>query len=162
MQCPLVSHIPQAHLREHSLDIQLPFIQIIFSPAVPPIVPILVGRISAENYPALSACIAGILDNDTVVVVSSDFTHYGPRFGFLPFPYGPDLPGRIAALDNGACRHILTLDRSGFLQYRRTKGRPFAGFSPSPFFWICFLRPPVRRKSSTTRPETLRVTIKIP
>ena len=40
----------------------------------------------AEDYPALAEAIRPLLDERTLVVVSTDFTHYGARFGYEPFP----------------------------------------------------------------------------
>ncbi len=53
---------------------------------------------------------------DTLFVVSTDFTHYGRGFGYLPFPVS-EAPGRLRALDMGAIERILAVDLDGFWQY---------------------------------------------
>ena len=85
---PLAVDDPNPHLPEHSLEIQVPFIQY----AVPgaKIVPILVppsretvdlGRIVGQAILSLNA--------DAVCLGSSDLTHYGSNYGFTPVGVGP-------------------------------------------------------------------------
>ena len=77
------SYRPEAHDREHCLDVQLPFLQRFFtlhsslsSNEVPPIVPIV---ISTNNYAKLKR-IAEVLKpyftDENLFIVSSDFSHY--------------------------------------------------------------------------------------
>lgn len=81
--CPQLHHDDRAHAREHSIEVQLPLIQML-SPNVR-IVPInltpsdsaagigaAIGAVLASRFPA-----AGVLG-------SSDLTHYGPQYGFTP------------------------------------------------------------------------------
>lgn len=130
LACPLVSFRPEAHEREHSVDIQVPFLQVIFPEATPSILPLVVGRLEEEDYPRLARCLQGVLDNETVLVVSSDFTHYGPRFGYVPFPQEGRVAEKIRDLDQGACDQILRLDRKGFLAYHETTGITICGYHP--------------------------------
>jgi hypothetical protein len=62
---------------------------------------------------------------DTLVVVSSDFTHFGPRFGYVPFE--SDVPNRIRELDMGAVRLIEALDAGGFERYVLETGATICG-----------------------------------
>jgi len=63
--------------REHSLEVQLPFIQRVLGHKVR-IVPILVGMPDRESFAALSSGIARILkeDPDTLLVISTDLSHF--------------------------------------------------------------------------------------
>ena len=65
----------EAHDREHCLEVQLPFLQLMYE-EVPPIVPIVIGT----ERPALLARIAEILapyfTPENLFIVSSDFSHY--------------------------------------------------------------------------------------
>ncbi|RMG43606.1 MAG: AmmeMemoRadiSam system protein B [Candidatus Dadabacteria bacterium] len=68
-----------AHLREHSLEVQLPFMQKIFSEFT--LYPFAVGQPDAEEVRLVleKLCInAGRLRDDTIIVVSSDLSHYHP------------------------------------------------------------------------------------
>jgi AmmeMemoRadiSam system protein B/AmmeMemoRadiSam system protein A len=62
--------------REHSLEVQLPFLQKVLKDFS--IVPILIGRMTQESYKHLGDRIATILKNDAtaIVVISSDLSHY--------------------------------------------------------------------------------------
>ncbi|GAA0785679.1 AmmeMemoRadiSam system protein B [Marinobacterium sediminicola] len=65
---------PDVHLPEHSLEVQLPFIQLL-APGLP-LVPILVGPESAADVAALiEYCWQ---DNASLVLISSDLSHYHP------------------------------------------------------------------------------------
>jgi len=66
-----------------------------------------------------------LMDSETLVVVSSDFTHYGPGFGYVPFR---DLvPERIRQLDMGAVERILEFDREGLGRYVAETGATICG-----------------------------------
>jgi hypothetical protein len=129
-ECPLVGFHPEAHNREHSQDIQVPLLQVIFPESTPPILPLLVGRLEEEDTPSLARCIRRILDHETILVVSSDFTHYGPRFGYVPFPYEEGVAEKIRRLDQGAFDTMLDLDREAFLSYAETTGITVCGQGP--------------------------------
>ena len=111
---PLVSFRPDAHAAEHALEVQLPFIQTVF-PEVP-VVPIVCGELAAAELRDLAKNLRASLWNaDTLWVISSDFTHFGAGFGYVPFTR--DVPRRIEELDRGAIDRICALDLDGFLGY---------------------------------------------
>jgi AmmeMemoRadiSam system protein B len=65
---------PAAHAREHSLEVELPFVQAIAPNAV--VVPLIVSDASAHEVgTALDALWGG---DDTLIVISSDLSHYMP------------------------------------------------------------------------------------
>ncbi|GAM09241.1 MEMO1 family protein [Geobacter sp. OR-1] len=64
--------------REHSLEVQLPFIQRVLPAAS--IVPVIVGAPTRESYQSLAESLAKALkDPKTVLIVSSDLSHYHDR-----------------------------------------------------------------------------------
>jgi AmmeMemoRadiSam system protein B len=75
---------PNAHRNEHSIEVQIPFIQYLFRGAK--ILPIIVPP--REQAVALGESIGSIIaDNQNKKIVclgSTDLTHYGPRYGFTP------------------------------------------------------------------------------
>lgn len=81
---------PRAHRGEHSIEVQVPFIQHMFPKAK--IVPVIVP--SAEFDLRLGTEIGDIIldakDKRIVCIASTDLTHYGPRYGFCPEGGGPD------------------------------------------------------------------------
>ena len=82
------------HAREHSLEVQLPFIQRVFPNAR--VVPIVCGRASAREVAAVLEKLWG--GPETLVVVSTDLSHY------LPYDVGREADTRtaekIVALDS--------------------------------------------------------------
>jgi hypothetical protein len=68
---PLIASVPQAHTREHSLEVQLPFLKVVLEDFH--VVPILTNDADPE---ALAAILVPHIDNDTLVVASSDLSHY--------------------------------------------------------------------------------------
>ncbi len=73
-----------AHKYEHSIEVQVPFIQHMFEGAE--IIPVIVSP--NENAVALGEGLAEIITEETekqvVCIGSTDLTHYGPRYGFEP------------------------------------------------------------------------------
>ena len=78
------------HRTEHSIEVQVPFIQHLFSGAK--ILPILVPQ--TENAVELGTSIGNIInrsENKKIVCIgSTDLTHYGPRYGFTPMGTGKE------------------------------------------------------------------------
>lgn len=127
LESDLVSSVAAAHRYEHSLEIELPFLQRVLKPGFS-IVPLVVGQISQAEAEKLGGLIAPLLDEQTVLVVSSDFTHYGRRFGYLPFT--TDVQDNLEKLDRGAIDRIIELDVAGFLGYCDRTGATICGQKP--------------------------------
>jgi hypothetical protein len=112
----LFARAPEAHVREHDLECQLPFIQVVLPKAR--IVPILVGDLGADDARTLAGLIAPLLDDRTVLVVSTDFTHYGPNYGYVPFQDDP--AGNLKKWNLKAAGQIAALDYRGFAEHIQT------------------------------------------
>jgi len=83
----LVVDRPEAHASEHSIEVQLPFIQYLFPKAR--ILPIATPPSSeAHQVGQIVARAARALGRVTRAIGSSDLTHYGPRYGFAPAGVG--------------------------------------------------------------------------
>jgi len=67
----------------------------------------------------------GLIDPQTLVVASSDFTHYGANFGYVPFK--DDVPDRLKELDGGAIEKICNKDPDGLVDYLDTTGATICG-----------------------------------
>lgn len=70
---PVVVELPQAHAREHCLEVELPFLQEVLGAFR--IVPLVVGEASAQEVGRALDLLWGDGD-ETLVVVSSDLSHY--------------------------------------------------------------------------------------
>lgn len=64
------------HQNEHSMEVQLPFIAHINPDAR--VVPVMIGVQNEEVSNRLAELVSGLLDEDTVAVVSTDLSHYHP------------------------------------------------------------------------------------
>ncbi len=117
-----------AHAQEHSIEVQLPFLQfisgnnikimpVIASPDIPygELAKNIVKTIKEENK---KACI----------IASSDFTHYGVNYGYFPFKTG--VKESLYALDKGAIEQIKSLTASDFLGYAERTGATICGKFP--------------------------------
>jgi len=71
---PQVGISPQAHALEHSLEVQLPFLQSVLSDFT--LLPLAVGMASAEEVAEVLETVWG--GEETLIVISSDLSHYLP------------------------------------------------------------------------------------
>jgi AmmeMemoRadiSam system protein B len=72
---PVVREHPPAHQREHSLEMQLPFLKHL-APRVP-IVPLVMGHQTADTVRALGEALATVLaGRKALLVASTDLSHY--------------------------------------------------------------------------------------
>jgi len=119
--------LPQADDREHSLQNELPFLQTVLKDWK--LVPIVVGAFQKDtDIEKLADAVKSVLTPDTLIVVSSDFTHYGPRFDFTPFT--TDLKENIRKLDQGAADRICAVDYKGFRDYMAKTEATICGRQP--------------------------------
>ena len=101
----LVDFDEYAHIEEHSIEVQLPFIQYIYGDRVK-IVPIVIGIHVPEAARALAQAVLNAiseLKRDTIILASSDLNHYEPH----------DV---TVDKDNEAINKILELDTQGFYE----------------------------------------------
>ncbi len=66
---------PEAHLHEHSLEVQLPFLQYHMNTDFK-IVPVIIGSSTAETAKKLALIFEPFLNEKNLFVISSDFSHY--------------------------------------------------------------------------------------
>jgi len=107
---------PEAHAPEHSIEVQLPFIQYLFKGAK--ILPILVPP--REQAVGLGESVGRIVEQTDekriVCVGSTDLTHYGPRYGFTPMGVGREaLKWAEAVNDRKFIDAALKMDAQGLL-----------------------------------------------
>jgi AmmeMemoRadiSam system protein B len=82
LAAPAFAEFTRAHDPEHSLEAQLPFLQRTLTDFR--IVPILVGELSDADRAKAAEALRALADEKTLIVVSSDFTHYGPTTATCP------------------------------------------------------------------------------
>lgn len=96
---PVAQVLPSAHIREHALEMQTPFLSRLFPDL--PIVPVLIGFQHRDTIEALASALAGAFAGRRVLLVaSSDLSHY------FEAPVALELDARVrqhvAAFDPGA------------------------------------------------------------
>jgi hypothetical protein len=106
-----------AHSSEHSIEVQLPFIQYIFDAPVS-FVPICMGTQKYDACKSLGETIASIAeDDDILVIASSDFTHF-------------ESSESARKKDNQAMEFLEFLDPEGFLNFVTSHRVSICGAAP--------------------------------
>ncbi len=123
---PLFQGPSKAELPEHSLEMHLPFLQTVLPECE--LLPLVAGHLSLDDCENAARELNALMDSRTIVAVSSDFTHYGQRFGYLPFK--ENVRENLHALDSGAIDCILKKDCGSFLDYVAKTGATICGSSP--------------------------------
>jgi AmmeMemoRadiSam system protein B len=96
---PIVRPHPTAHVREHSLEMQLPFLKRVLPNAE--IVPLVMGRQRRETVYELGAAIATVAKGRrAVLIASTDLSHYQNA-------------ATAATLDNTVMQQVLRFDPDG-------------------------------------------------
>lgn len=118
---------PAVFMREHAVEAQLPFLQACAPDAT--LVPILVGRLAPGGAAALAAAIRPFLDDETLLVASSDLVHYGRRHGFLPVPPTDATVVRatLRTLDDEALARVAAGDADAFAGWADATGAAICG-----------------------------------
>ena len=99
-----ISKYPAAHRSEHSLEVQLPFLQVVLEDKEFTVDPILTGMISPEEGAAI------LEKEDAFLIVSSDLSHYNP------YDAAKELDARTVEL-------IERMDIPGFIQFGDACGK---------------------------------------
>jgi hypothetical protein len=107
-----------AHLYEHSIEVQLPFLQHVQKTKKFKIVPICMARHELNVAQELGDAIAKVCEKKKVTVIAStDFSHYITQ-------------KQAEAMDSGALQKIEALDIFGFNQYLTAKKPSICGKGP--------------------------------
>lgn len=121
------------HEAEHGIEVLLPFLQVQLGNFE--LVPIVVGdlldtngRIRASAVKSIAGVLERIVDERTLVVVSSNLTYYGKRYRYTPF--AEKKAEGIEWLDKQALHYVLNRDLEGFLDYLEKTRNPIDGAAP--------------------------------
>jgi hypothetical protein len=120
--------VEESDLCDHSVEIQLPLLKF----ALPDcrVVPIYVGPMPQSDERAAAEALAGALGPGDVLLASSDLTHYGRDFGFLPFPVDRDTQERLREIDEQVLEAASSLDAELFAQALAETGSTTCGRWP--------------------------------
>lgn len=114
--------------REHSIENHLPFLQRALRNRPFKIVPILMGYLDKKDFAKIAAVIRKYIDHKTLVVASTDFTHYGANFRYTPFR--KNLKENLTNLDMGMIKPITRLAFDPYYAYKKETGITMCGFNP--------------------------------
>ena len=118
-----------AHGPEHCLEVELPFLQA--TAGAVPIVPVLVGHATDQDaIDGIARGLATVVDDGTLVVVSSDFTHHGAAYGYAPFPADARTGDTLRALAASTAGRAAAGDSRGFRHQIEASGDTVCGERP--------------------------------
>ena len=120
--------VSEAAVCDHSLEIQLPLL----AEALPGVrvVPLYVGDLDGVRRREAAQVLATLIAPDTVLVASSDLTHYGRPFHYVPFPSDRRVADRLRDLDTGVLEAAGSLDPEMFLHELDETGATVCGRGP--------------------------------
>lgn len=122
--CPDIEKNMAAHEGEHSLEVQVPFLQYFKSDVK--IVPILIGTWRYDPLKTVGESLAGSIKEsgkEILIVASSDMSHTDSS--------NPAKQKKISELDKQALEKLSALDDKGFYDFIRRNGITMCGFAPA-------------------------------
>ena len=115
------------HRNEHSTQLEIPFLQFMLQPGFR-LLPVIVGICGKETLEDAACALKPLIDEKTLVVASSDFTHYGKDYGYVPFVH--DVRESLKALDMGAFHFIERKSPDDFRTYLEKTEATICGSHP--------------------------------
>ncbi len=100
---------------EHSFEIECPFIYKYFSDKIS-VIPLLVGYLTDKEIKACASILKKYITKNTLIIVSSDFIHYGPQFDYMPFGPTQQATRAIQKLDFTIMQHLFNPSLTDFLK----------------------------------------------
>jgi MEMO1 family protein len=122
--CVSIEKNTEAHDGEHSIEVQVPFLQYFKSDVK--IVPILVGTWKYDSLKMVGECLAKSIKafgKEILIVASSDMSHTDSS--------NPAKQKKISELDRQALEKLAALDDKGFHDFIRRNGITMCGFAPA-------------------------------
>lgn len=101
-----------AHESEHSIEVQLPFLQALFGEIE--FVPLIVFN-DCQRYVSRIIKVLQEYDKQVIIIASADMTHFGINYGYLPF--SDNIKDNLYKLDKKALEFVENIDADGFNKY---------------------------------------------
>ena len=119
------------HRAEHSAQIEYPLLQLALKPGFT-LVPLVMGSFGSDQMAMAARALSRLLDERTLLVLSSDFTHYGGDFDYAPYGTsgGEGVRDKVAAVDGEAFARIAGGDADAFAAYVKKTGATICGRVP--------------------------------
>ena len=119
------------HAAEHSAQIEYPLLQLALGKGFT-VAPLVMGSFGEDQMGMCVRALARLMDAETLLVISSDFTHYGSDFSYTPYGTGggSDVRGKVAAVDGEAFDFMAKGDANGFAALVGRTGATICGHVP--------------------------------
>ena len=121
----------RVHRNEHSSQIEYPLLQLAIGDGFK-LVPLVVGSFGADQMGMCARALSRLMDAETLLVISSDFTHYGDDFSYAPYGTGggKGVRDRVATADAQAIAMVSSCDAAGFADFISRTGATICGHVP--------------------------------
>jgi len=117
---------------EHSLEMQLPYLKVIFGDRNFKLIPLMVGNLSEEAEEYFGTVLKPYVENEkTLFVISSDFCHWGNNFDYLYYDKN----------DGDIFQSIEKLDKRGIELIEKQEAKMFQGYFKETENTICGRHP---------------------
>jgi AmmeMemoRadiSam system protein B len=131
----VISEEDRPHRPEHSLEVELPFLQYIFGAESFEIVPIAMGLMDYNTSKETGEGIASAIkesEKEVLIVSSTDLTHYGAMYGYYPIGTSPieKVIGWVHETDGKIIKTIESLDAKGLIDLVINEGLTMCGCAP--------------------------------
>lgn len=126
-----VARNDRVHKAEHSAQIEYPLLQLALGSGFT-VVPLVMGVFGCDQMAMCARALARLMDDKTLLVVSSDFTHYGNDFSYAPYGTGggEEIRAKVASVDAEAFSLVAKLDADGFAAFIKRTGATICGHVP--------------------------------
>lgn len=123
---------PIAHKYEHSIEVQLPFLQFVSKKFK--ILPVCMKglRVLKEANDLIGAILnaAYKLNRKIIIIASSDFTHYGPSYMYTPFKgTKTQIKSKVEQMDKKAISYIEKIKEVDFLKHVIKNNATICGYA---------------------------------
>lgn len=126
----IIDEDEKAHRNEHSIEVQLPFLQYISKNF--DFVPLSIGIQDYQTFEEIGDILTNVIkesEKNIVLVASSDFSHIGFNYMTMP-PAGIKVNDYAENLDKKAIEKILDLDPKGLVETVNQENISMCGYGP--------------------------------
>lgn len=123
---------PKSDEQEHSIEMELPFLKLIFNCSPFTLIPIIIGELNLNSANEIAKYLSEYYEDEkTLFVISSDFCHWGSDFDYTPCDdsYGK-IYQYIESLDKMAIDIIKDADTKKFDEYFNKTDNTICGKNP--------------------------------
>ncbi len=117
---------PDAHGKEHAIEMQLPFIQKTIADCS--IIPLIIGALDKNILATIAAEISPLCDDQTLLIITSDFVHHGPSYNYTLF--NATIAHQIRSIDSEAIAALMQKNLPAFNTYLDDSRATICGKNP--------------------------------